>query len=204
MRNEHEQNLNLLRGLLHMHEEGASEALNDGTNGDEPWSEADRRASQEMANWIRSTFFAPPVPTSRGKPSLRRLRSETLCTDDEIWAELESTDPLRRESAVAAIDALANLASLRARLRGTSFLVERHAVYDYDLLRADMRSNNDELRDAAVNVWDDVTHVMALAGADEVELTEAEREWARDLCARVHAQLDEMRRAAEREEEAAP
>ena len=50
MRNEHERNMNVLRGLLHACEEGATEALSDGSDGNEPWTEEDRQARGERRN----------------------------------------------------------------------------------------------------------------------------------------------------------
>lgn len=201
MRSEHERNMNVLRGLLQACEEGATEELCDGSNGDEPWTEEDRRASRASANWIRSTFFSAPKPPTREKPKIRTPKGEQLFSDELLWAQLEGTDPERRTCAVAAIDALAKLASVRAKKRGTSFLVERSSIFDVALLLADLRCTDRELHDAAFRVWDEVSFLAALLDAETIELTDEDREQARKLREWALAKLEELRRAAEERDE---
>lgn len=196
MRNEDERSMNVMRGILHACEEGATEVLTDGSDGSEPWTEADRRASRATAEWIRSTFFSATA-TPRGKPKIRQRLGEQLFNDEQLWEQLESGDEEMRRLTIEAIDALANLAAVRARKRRTHFLVERHAVFDVALLKADLDGNDRELYDAAFRVWDEVSHLAALIESENVELTEQERQECRELHEWTMAKLAELERAAE-------
>src|SRR5262245_10605563 len=129
MRNEHERNLNLLRGILNACEEGATDELCDGNNGDEPWSEDDRARSSETADWIRATFFAPEPNKGARLKRKRLLPCETFFGDEELWGALGHADEDARASAVALMQALADLAAVRARRYSSNFLAERRDVF---------------------------------------------------------------------------
>lgn len=194
MRNE--RSMNVMRGILHACEEGANDELSDGSDGNEPWTEDDRRASRATAEWIRATFFTPS-PSPPSKPKIRKRVGEQLFTDEQLWEQVESGDPYKRDSAIEAIDALANLAAVRARKRRTHFLVERHAVFDVALLNADLTSNDRELYDAAERAWDSVTHIAALVESETIDLTDEQKQRCKELHEWTLAQLEELRRAAE-------
>ncbi len=204
MRDDKDRGMNLMRGLLQACEEGAIDELNDGSDGNEPWTEHDRRASRATAEWIRATFFASPLASGRYKPKLRRRVGEQFFSDEKLWVEFESTDLYRRRCAIESIDALASLAEVRARKRCTNFLVERHAVYDVALLNADIEGNDRELYDAAFRVWDEVTHLAALVDADTIELTEEQKEWFRRLHESTLTKLAEMERPRKAVKEGRP
>lgn len=194
MRNEDERSMNVMCGILHACEEGATDESSDGN---EPWTEEDRRASRATAEWIRATFFTPPSTSPPSRPKIQKRGGEQLFTDDQLWEQLESGDAYKRDSAIEAIDALANLAAVRAQKRRTHFLVERHAVFDVALLNADLAGNAPELYAAAERVWDSVTHIAALVESETIELTDDEKRWCRELHERTLAKLDDLRRAAE-------
>lgn len=200
MRNEHDKNLKVLQVIMQLCEEGASDELNDGSDGNEPWTEEDRRNSRASEAWLQSTFFTTR-PRSKARNKLRTLIGEQLFSDEQLWEQLDSGDEYRRECAIEAIDALATLAAIRARDRGTSFLVERHSVFDARLLATDMRASNSELRDAALNAWDHVSHIAALVEADRTELTDAERHESHELREWALARLAELKQAAEERRE---
>jgi hypothetical protein len=197
MRNEDERSMNVMRGILHACEEGATDELSDGSDGNEPWTEEDRRAARATAEWIRTTFLMPQSAEPRSKPKIRRCVGEQLWSDDQLWQQLESDDPYKRDCAMQAIDALANLAAVRARKRRTHFLIERHAVFDVLLMRADLDGNDRELHEAAVRAFSDVSHIAAIVEADTIELTEQEKQECRELHEWTLAKLAELERAAE-------
>ncbi|MGE0402460.1 MAG: hypothetical protein AB7T06_37505 [Kofleriaceae bacterium] len=176
--------------LLRSCEEGATDELHDGSNGD-------RRASRATAEWIRATFFAPNA-AHRPRPKLRRI-GDQLFTDDQLWQQFENSDPERRALAIEVIDALANLAEVRARKRRSHFLIERHAVYDIGLLNADLDGNDRELYDAAVQAWDEVTHLAALIECETNEPSEEDRRWARAVGAGMQEKIAEARSSAKAE-----
>ena len=60
MLSEDEKNLNCLRGIIGACEEGANDELCDGSDGNEPWTEEDRRTSRETADRLRAFFFDTP------------------------------------------------------------------------------------------------------------------------------------------------
>ena len=86
MRNEHEKNLNILRGILHACEEGAIDET-DGSEGAEPWTEYDRREARKTADWIRRTFFA------RAAARERAAETETATPKRDV---LQRSAPLGR------------------------------------------------------------------------------------------------------------
>jgi hypothetical protein len=198
MRNEDERSLNVLRGILHACEEGANEELSDGSDGNEPWTEEDRRKSRATADWIRNTLLAPLNAQPRTKPKIRRPIGDQFFSDEQLWGQLESGDAEKRRCAISAIDALANLAAVRARKRRTHFLVERHAVFDVALLDADMKGNDRELYDAASRAFDEVTFIAALIDAETMELTEQQKRECEELHEWTLAKLAELKRAEAR------
>src|SRR5262245_43254999 len=113
MRNEDERSMNVMRGILHACEEGATDDLSDGSDGNEPWTEDDRRKSRATAEWVRAAFFTPNAQP-RSKPKIRKRGGEQLFSDEQLWEQLESGDPEKRRCSIEAIDALANLAAVRA------------------------------------------------------------------------------------------
>jgi hypothetical protein len=183
---------------IHACEEGANEELSDGSDGNEPWTEEDRRKSRATAQWIRATFVAPLNAQQRTKPKVRRRVGEQFFSDEQLWEQLESGDAEKRRCAIAAIDALANLAAVRARKRRTHFLVERHAVFDVVLLDADMKGNDRELYDAALRAFDEVTYIAALVDAETMELTEQQKRECEELHERTLARVAELKRAEAR------
>jgi hypothetical protein len=198
MRNEDERSMNVMRGILLSCEEGATEELRDGSDGNEPWTEDDRRASRATAEWIRTTFFASPNVRPRIKPKIRRRFGDQFFSDEQLWEQLECGDAEKRRCAIAAIDALANLAAVRARKRRTHFLVERHAVFDVALLDADLKGTDRELYDAAFRAFDEVTYIAALVDAETMELTEQQKRECEELHERTLAKVAELKRAEAR------
>lgn len=196
MRNEDERSMNVMRGILQACEDGATDELTDGSDGSEPWTDADRRSSRATAEWIRATFFSA-TSTPRSKPTIRKRVGEQLFNDEQLWEQLESGDANVRGLAIEAIDALANLAAVRARKRRTHFLVERHAVFDVVLLNADLDGDDRELYDAAFRVWDEVSRLAALVECESVELTEQQKQECRALREWTLAKLAELERTAE-------
>ena len=199
MLSEHERNMNLMRALLELHEEGATDELTDCAADGKPWTEEDRRKSRATADWLRATFFPPPKP--RKKSRLRRAKGEQLFTDERLWAELEIADSERREAAVAAIDALAQLASLRAKQRGTSFIEERQWIYDIERLHDDVKRGDVALHAPALRVGDDVGHLQGLIAIAEEPITDEDRAWATKVRESLLAKIAEMERAAEKREQ---
>ncbi|MFN0253777.1 MAG: hypothetical protein ACKV2T_43325 [Kofleriaceae bacterium] len=175
-----------MRGLPQACEEGATD-----NNGNQPWTEEDRSGSLATAEWIRTTFFSATGGSTRPRPKLRRI-GDQLFTDDQLWKEFESPDPERCRLALESIDALANLAEVRARKRNSHFLVERHAVYDIALLSADIDGNDRELYDAAVRVWDEVTQLAALIDCEAND----DEEWERSVVATEHGKSAVLRSSA--------
>lgn len=198
MRNEDERSLNVMRGILHACEEGANEKLSDGSDGTEPWTEEDRRKSRATAEWIRTTLLAPLNAQPSKKPKIRRRVGERFFSDEQLWEQLESGDAEKRRCAIAAIDALANLAAVRARKRRTHFLVERHAVFDVALLDADLKGNDRELYAAAFRAFEEVTFIAALVDAETMELTEQQKRECEELYERTLAKVAELKRAEAR------
>jgi hypothetical protein len=200
MRNEDERSMNVMRGILQACEEGATDALSDGSDGSEPWTGEDRRRSRATADWIRTTFLTPAHPNPRGKPKVRKRLGDQLFTDEQLWEQLESSDPDMKRCAIEAIDALANLAAVRARKRRTHFLVERHAVFDVALMKSDLDGSDRELHDAALRAFSEVSHIAALVEAETIELTEQEKKECDELYEWTLAKVAEMKRAAEARE----
>ena len=97
---------------------------------------------------------------------------------------------------MSAIEALADLAALRAKKNGTSFLAERRTVFDVSRLLTDIRSKDRALHDAAFRAWDDVLEVIAVSEAERMPMTDELRERARQILVRTHERLAEMDRAA--------
>jgi hypothetical protein len=131
-------------------------------------TEDDRRSSRATVEWRRATFFTPTTKP-RGKP--KRKTSGELLSDAQIWAQLESPDPERRRCAVAALDAVAKLAALRAKRLRTSFIFERELVFDIGLLDADIESDDQELSTVARDAWDEISHLSALVDAEATTST---------------------------------
>jgi hypothetical protein len=123
----------------------------------------DGRSLRETAEWLRAT-------TKPGKPKVRKTCCELL-SDAQIWAQLESADPERRRCAVATLDAVAKLATLRAKRLGTSFIFERELVFDIGLLDADIESDDLELSTVALDAWDKISHLTALVDAEATTST---------------------------------
>jgi hypothetical protein len=196
MLSEDEKNLNCLRGIIGACEEGANDELCDGSDGNEPWTEEDRRNSRETADRLRALFFeAPkllqPVRSAKKKPA---PSGKQLFTDDELWAELERPDDRRRQSAVIVMDALCELAQVRAKLRGTSFLQERRTIFDVDRLLAEMRTHEGELYEAAFRAWNEVCQLSAIRDAEHLPSTEEDRRWAEEVVSKLRAKIEEWRR----------
>ena len=113
--------------------------------------------------------------------------------DDRLWAELERPEGARKRSALRAVDALAELAWLRARVDRAPFVSARRAIYDWDLLRAELRGERgDELRDAASRAWDEVNRLTALREAEDGVATDEVRQSARELVDWVRERLDDL------------
>jgi len=117
-----------------------------------------------------------------------------LFTEEELWTELERPDDQRRQSAVVVMDVLCNLAQIRAKVRGTSFLQERRTIFDVDRMLAEMRIHDGELHEAASRAWIEVCKLVAIRDAENMPSTEEDRRWAEQVVATVHAKVDEWRR----------
>lgn len=193
-RTDDERNWNVLRGILALCDEGANDEVSDGRDGTEPWTEDDRQRSRRSATWLRDHCFTQPTT----KPS--RATGEQVFTDDQLWSELEDDDAERRDAAREAIDALAVLAALRAERRRTNFIYERHHIFDVGLLEADVLTNDEELREAALDALDAVFHVRGLVEVAEHVPTPEETAWAKALHAKISAKLDVMQKALKERE----
>jgi hypothetical protein len=154
----------------------------------------------------RNLTFFTPTTKARGKPTIRKSSADLLFSDDQIRAQLKSPDPERRRCAVAALDAVAKLATLRAKRLGTSFSFERELVFDIGLLDADIESDDLELSAVALDAWDEVSHLTALVDVDTYLPSDEDREWADQVRARIKVKLDELRKrvAEERDTGGAP
>lgn len=172
-RNEETQrSLNVLLGLLAGAEEAANEELNDGSNGEPTVTKDDRQQSRAVVEWIRYTLLGQDKVQPSKRLTLRPQHGERLLDDDSLFAALDSDDPNCRRDAVNALDALAALAAVRAKIRQSSFLVERQAVFDSDLMQRDLASLDRELADTAMRAFVSVTLVGSYLHAKDVELTE--------------------------------
>ena len=196
MLSEDEKNLNCLRGILGALDEGANDELCDGSDGREPWTEKDRRTSREAADRLRALLFGAPklLQPTRGAKKKRAPIAKQLFTDEELWTELERPDDRRRQSAEVVMDVLCNLAQIRAKVRGTSFLQERRTIFDVDRMLAEMRIHDGELHEAASRAWIEVCKLVAIRDAENMPSTEEDRRWAEQVVATVHAKVDEWRR----------
>src|SRR3569623_847148 len=92
---------------------------------------------------------------------------ERIFNDDQLWKELEHPDSLRRASALAFVDVLAELAALRAARRKTSFLIERHHVFKTCSIVDDIRSEDLDLVQSATRVFVVALRVSAVIEADQ-------------------------------------
>ena len=118
--------------------------------------------------------------------------------DDTLWEELNGEDGNRRKAALQTLDAVGELAALRAAAdRNLSFNDAWHEVFDWDLLRVDLEEDgNRELHEAAWRMWEAVMHLNALRDVAEGELTEDDKHWAKELAAKIRKRLNDMRLAA--------
>jgi hypothetical protein len=198
-RGEEERNWTVMRHLLALCDEGANDEVSDGNDGAEPWSEEDRQRSRCTATWFREQVL--PAPKTRPP----RATGEQVFTDERLWIELENDDEERQDAASDAIDSLAKLAALRAQRRGTSFIYERHHIYDAGLFEADVLTNDEELREAALDAIDDVFHVRGLIDVAEHVPTPEDMARAKAIRARLDAKLEAMQKAlSDREKGGAP
>jgi hypothetical protein len=132
---------------------------------------------------------------SEGSSTIGRMHE--FFDDDRLWAELERPEGERKRSALRAVDALAELAWLRARADGEPFVIVRRTIYDWDLLRADLHgTHGGELRDAALRAWEEVNHLVALREAEDGAATDEVRQCARELVDWVRDRLEDVPRAA--------
>ena len=100
----------------------------------------------------------------------------------------------RRQSAVIVMDALCELAQVRAKQRGTSFLQERRTIFDVDRLLAEMRAHEGELYKPAFRAWNELCQLSAIRDAENLPSTDEDRRWAEEVVAKLHAKIDEWRR----------
>lgn len=132
-----------------------------------------------------------------------RHDEEPIFDDDKLWDELNGDDAERRQAALRVLDALGELASLRAAADRMTYDQAWDDIFDWSLLRWDLEDDGDKpMHEAAWRVWNEVTRLAALRDSKDVVTTEADRRWAKELCAKIHARLAEMSRAAAVETEA--
>ncbi|MEO8549390.1 MAG: hypothetical protein ABI678_05440 [Kofleriaceae bacterium] len=112
--------------------------------------------------------------------------------DERLWAELESPNDTRRQSALALMDALADLSSLRAQRWGTNFLIERHNIFKMIPIEVDMEFGEPELRRAACRVFEQALILAALIEVERIPTSDAIRESAHALGTMARKRLAEM------------
>jgi hypothetical protein len=120
------------------------------------------------------------------------LARDYIFHDERLWAELEHPDDARRQSALALMDALADLAALRAKKWGTSFLIERHNILKMIPIEVDMEFGEPELRRAAFRVFGEAMILEALIEAEHMPITDEIRQSARALCTMARERLAQM------------
>ncbi len=120
------------------------------------------------------------------------LDRDYIFHDERLWAELENPDHARRQSALALLDALADLSALRAKKWGTSFLIERHNVLKMIPIEVDMEFGEPELRRAACRVFEEAMILEALIDAEQMPVTDELRQRAHALLAMVRERLARM------------
>ena len=118
--------------------------------------------------------------------------------DDTLWEELNGADGGRRQAALQTLDAVGELAALRAAADSNlSFNDAWQEVFDWDLLRVDLEEDgNREIHEAAWRMWEAVMHLSALRDVADGELTGDDKRWAKELAAKVRKRLNDMRLAA--------
>lgn len=126
----------------------------------------------------------------------RREDLDHVFSDDQLWEELEHPDPSRRASALELVDALADLAGLRARHHGTGFLIERHRIFKVRSIIKEMRSDDVLLAEAASRVFTVAMMVNAVIDAEALPTTDEIRASARNLFEGVRKRLAELDAAA--------
>lgn len=96
---------------------------------------------------------------------------EHVLNDDQLWNELEHPDNSRRAAALSLVDALAELAALRAQRRRTSFLIERHRIFRVRSIIRDLRSEDVALVETAARAFTEAVLVSTAINAEKASPT---------------------------------
>ena len=125
-----------------------------------------------------------------------RTQQERIFDDDTLWEELNGSDRDRRVTALRALEALGELAILRSAARSIAYSEIWNTIYDHAQLCADLHDESDKrVHRAAWHVWDEITHLVALRDVATKPTPREDKEWARELRAKIHARLQAMRLA---------
>ena len=92
------------------------------------------------------------------------------------------------------MQALTDLAAVRAKQRGTNFLAERRDVFETRRLIADLQSVEGELQTAAQRVFRELFSLRARIVAETMPVTDELRERARKVFAAARARFAETER----------
>ena len=125
---------------------------------------------------------------------MSRSDGNQIFDDNRLWEELNGSDGERRGAAIRVLDALGNLAVLRAVAHGARYDEVWERIYDVALLHRDtQRGDGDVLCDAAAAAWDELSQLIELREAAKDPSTQANRKWARAVAIRMRARLAELR-----------
>ena len=89
-------------------------------------------------------------------------RRQAIFDSERLWQELSHPDHERRHAAIAVMEALAELADLRAEKYGLSFAEARLHIFDRGLLDRDLRDADPAIVRAARRVREEVGWVAAV------------------------------------------